>query len=107
MTPRDVNPSEGVRPTDEQLRGDWSTEETYWRSNWQSRPYTSADLGFEYYRPAYRFGYESGRRYRGRRWEDIENDLRSGWDRYEYRSKSAWESVKEAVRDGWNRVTGH
>ena len=102
---RDVNPTQGFKATDTQLGEDWTTEETYWRDNWQTRPYATADRGFDYYQPAYRYGFESARNYRGRAWDEIETDLRTGWDRYEYRGQSTWENVKDAVRDAWNRVT--
>ena len=85
---------------------DWSGEESYWRSNFSSRPYARADRGFDYYSPAYRYGYESANQYRGRQWNDVETDLRSGWDRYEHRGQSTWENVKDAVKDAWHRVTG-
>lgn len=88
--------------------GDWATEETWWRENYSSRPYASADRGFDFYRPAYRYGYESANRYQGRGFDDIEPELRKGWDRYEHRgeNKSTWEDIKDAVRDGWDRLTG-
>jgi hypothetical protein len=87
---------------------DWTTEEEYWRGNYTDRPYTGANRDFEYWRPAYRYGSESADRYRGRQWQDVENDLRTGWDRYEHRgtARTTWEQVKDAVRDAWNRVTG-
>lgn len=85
--------------------GDWATEERYWRDTWRTRPYVQADRGFDYYSPGYRYGFESASRYGGREWNDIENDLRSGWDRVEYRGQSTWENMKDAVRDAWHRVT--
>ena len=103
MANRDVNPAQGFGATDRQL--DWELEETFWRDNWRARPYASADRGFEYYRPAYRYGVESARRFTGRQWNDVEPDLRAGWDRYEYRGQSTWENVKDAVRDAWDRIT--
>jgi hypothetical protein len=84
---------------------DWTTEDQYWRNNWNTRPYATADRGYDYYRPGYQYGYESANRYRGREWNDVESDLRSGWDRFEHRGQSTWEHVKDAVRDAWNRVT--
>ncbi len=84
----------------------WSTEESWWHDNFSSRPYARGDRGFEYYRPAYRYGFESANRYRGKEWNDVESDLRGGWDRYEHRGQSTWENVKDAVRDAWNRVAG-
>lgn len=103
MPNRDVNPSQGFGAVDEQLS--WGAEETYWRDNWTSRPYVSADRSFDYYRPGYRYGFESANRLRGRQWADVENELEGGWTRYEHRGQSTWENVKDAVRDAWNRVT--
>ena len=84
---------------------DWGSEERYWRDNWSTRPYAHADRTFDYYRPAYQYGVESATRYRGRDWNDVESDLRSGWDRFEHRSQNTWDNIKDAVRDAWTRVT--
>lgn len=86
----------------------WDTEDNWWRSNFEKRPYAQSGLGYDYYRPAYQYGHESASHYMGRKWDDVESDLRSGWDKYEHRSekKSTWEDVKDAVRDAWHRVTG-
>jgi hypothetical protein len=88
---------------------DWTTEETYWRSNYSNRPYAKSNPDFEYWRPAYRYGYESATRYPGRRWEEVESNLRTGWDTYEHRGaiRSTWEDIKAAVRDGWDRIVGN
>lgn len=85
---------------------DWATEDNYWRSNFASRPYVRADRGYEAYQPGYRYGFESAKRYSGRKWNEVESDLRSGWDRYEHRAQSTWENIKDAVRDAWDRITG-
>lgn len=85
---------------------DWTPEDAYWRSAFGSRPYGRADRGYEYYRPGYRYGFESAHRYRGRQWSEVESDLQSGWDKYEHRAQSTWENVKDAIRDAWDRVTG-
>ena len=85
---------------------DWMTEDTYWRSNFASRPYAQADRGYDYYRPGYRYGFESANRFQGRQWNEVEGDLRTGWDKFEHRAQSTWENVKDAVRDAWDRVRG-
>lgn len=86
----------------------WMEEDLWWEQEFPSRPY-AAGRAYDEFRPAYRYGYESGSHYMGRRWEDAENDLRTGWDRFEGKGAggSLWEDVKDAVRDAWNRVTGH
>lgn len=95
-----------TKPTGATL--DWTAEDEYWRSNYEKRPYIGQNRDYETWRPAYRYGFESAQRYSGKRWEDVENDLRSGWDRYEHRgtTRSTWEQIKAAVRDGWDRLTG-
>jgi hypothetical protein len=42
----------------------------------------------------------------GRIWDDVESDLKTGWEKFEGKSNSTWENVKHAVRDAWHRVTG-
>ena len=85
----------------------WADESPYWRENFRSRPYAAADRGFEHYEPAFRYGYESAGRYRGRLWSDVEPELQAGWEGYEYRGsiRSTWEDVKHAVKDAWDRAT--
>jgi hypothetical protein len=88
--------------------GDWNSEERWWKENYQSRPYARADRGFDFHKPGYRYGYENASRSGGRSWNEAENDLRGGWDKYEHRGtdKSTWEEIKDTVRDAWDRVTG-
>jgi hypothetical protein len=86
----------------------WETEDNFWFENFSSRPYALGPDYYDRFRPAYRYGFESGRQSLGRTWEDAEADLREGWERYQHRGEqpSAWEEIKEAVRDAWDRVTG-
>jgi hypothetical protein len=90
---------------------DWTTEENYWRNNYTSRPYVraNADADFDYWSPAYRYGYDAAQRFQGHRWDEVESDLRSGWDQYEHRgsARTTWEQIKDAVRDGWDRIVGN
>ena len=84
----------------------WDDDDTYWRSNYQSRPYASGSTNYDQWRGAYRYGYESAGRYRDRNWTDVESDLSSNWNKYEHRGTSTWEQVKGAVRDAWDRAMG-
>lgn len=85
---------------------DWTEDENFWRTNYASRPYASADQDFEVYRSAYRYGHDAARQHRGRRWNEMETELRHGWQAFESRGERAWDSIKGAVRDAWDRVTG-
>ena len=101
-----VDPSNPLR--DDWLAA-WETEDNFWYENFSSRPYAIGPDYYERFRPAYRYGFESARHNAGRTWDDAEQHLREGWDRFELRGihKSTWEEVKDAVRDAWDRVTGH
>jgi len=88
-------------------RLEWNDEDEYWRGSFRSRPYASGGSpDYEAFRPGYRYGFESARRYQDRNWNDVESDLSRGWSTYEHRGNSTWEQVKGAVRDAWDRVTG-
>jgi hypothetical protein len=77
----------------------------YWRSNFSTRPY-AAGRDYTDYEPAYRYGQEAYNRYPGRRYDDVENDLQSGWDRAKGKSKLGWQEAKDAVKDAWHRIAG-
>ena len=81
----------------------WSNEDTYWRNNYSSRPYASGRT-YDDLSPAYRYGYDSANQYRGRSWNEAENDLERGWEKAKGATRSTWHEVKDAVRDAWHRV---
>ena len=85
----------------------WAQEDKWWEQNFNSRPY-AAGRRYEDFRPAYRYGFESGQHHMGRTWDEVESDLRTGWDKFEHRSAggAAWENIKDAVRDAWHHITG-
>jgi hypothetical protein len=85
---------------------DWNRDRGWWMANYANRPYVSADRRFEDYEPAYQFGYESARKYRGRNWSDIEPHLSTDWQTYEHRGRHTWEHMKDAAHDAWDKVTG-
>ncbi len=78
-----------------------------------SRPGHTArrDRDFSYYEPAYRYGWESARRYAGdpRSFEEIEPELADGWLSWMVGDSSPgreWHELREAVRDAWQRIRG-
>ena len=90
----------------EHNRFDWNDEDSYWRTNYRSRPYaSSASSEYDVYQPGYRYGFDAAHQYEGRNWTDIESDLSRGWNSYAHRGNSTWEQVKGAVRDAWDRIT--
>ena len=57
-------------PDDPAWAASWETEDNYWTENFSSRPYALGPDYYDRFRPAYRYGFESGRQSLGRTWED-------------------------------------
>ncbi|MEG4247705.1 hypothetical protein QUB37_10685 [Microcoleus sp. AT3-A2] len=85
---------------------DPTVEEAYWQSNYSSRPYVDTSATYEDYQPAYRTGYEGYSRYgaTGKKYHEIEDDLRRDYETNRGKSKVTWEKAKPATRDAWDRV---
>ena len=68
--------------------------------------YGASGGNYDDYAPAYNYGYAMAAdpRYRGKRFDDVESDLRSDYGR-RY-PNSAWEKMKDSIRYGWDKVTG-
>jgi len=82
-------------------------DDTIYRSHFSST-YGTAGGSYDDYAPAYSYGADSARsdKYRGRRWDEVENDLHSDWDtRSSSTAGSTWDKMKSAVRRGWDRMT--
>jgi hypothetical protein len=81
-------------------------DDTIYRSHF-SRTYGATGGSYDDYAPAYSYGAESARsdKYRGRRWDEVENDLHSDWDTRGGGAGSTWDKMKAAVRRGWDRMT--
>ena len=83
---------------------DPTTEDSYWRDNYATRPYYDAGYTYDDYGPAYRYGWESRGRYGGRRFDETETEMERDWDRFKGKSRLNWERAKHATRDAWHRV---
>jgi hypothetical protein len=81
---------------------DFSSYNPYFRNHYD-QTYTGSEYGYDYYVPAYEYGYRlaSDERYRDYQWETIETSARKNWEDH---NPDTWEDVKEAVHHAWNRV---
>ena len=83
---------------------DPTAEDVYWRENYASRDYVSADRSYDDYGPAYGYGVS---RYEGdRSFEDVEPELAEGWMGARGTSSLGWGEASYAARDAWDRVGG-
>jgi hypothetical protein len=81
-----------------------TAEEAFWRANYAHQPYYSKGKSFAYYAPAYRTGWEGYARYSGKRFEDVEGDLRADYDRYRTDRSPEWSEAAQAARSAWDRI---
>jgi len=83
---------------------DPTTEEAYWSDQYPKTTYYDKTVGYEEYRPAYRYGVESRLQHHGRRFDDVEHELSQGWNTVKGKSQLTWDRARHASRDAWNRV---
>ncbi|HMN96231.1 MAG TPA: hypothetical protein PKC43_07950 [Phycisphaerales bacterium] len=88
-------------------RLDPAEEETFWRDVYESRPYVDPRFTYEDYGPAYRYGWErwASRENPKIRFDDLEEDLRDGWERAKRASRLTWAQARDAAQESWKRVS--
>jgi len=76
----------------------------YWQNNYRSSNDYVAGREWDDYSPAYKYGYDTYPKYRGRSFNESESDLARSWDSAKGGSRLAWNDAKSAVRDGWHHI---
>jgi hypothetical protein len=82
---------------------DPTTEDNWLRDNFKSRPYAKEGDTFEKYHPAYRHGAAAESRYGDAKFETVESDLRSEWEKLGDTADYPWGAARGAVRDSYER----
>jgi len=90
----------GTRSTN--MSSDFANYDSDFRSHYK-QTYNSADYDYDYYIPAYEYGYRlaTDDRYRDYDWNTIETAARQNWDN---NNPGTWEEVKAAVSHAWKQV---
>ena len=83
---------------------DPTAEETYWRTTYVTRDYVKPGATYDDYGPAYRYGWESVGKYPGRKFDEVESDLKRDWDRAKGKSMLEWDRARYAVKDSWHKI---
>jgi hypothetical protein len=82
-------------------------EDDNWRETYRGSPYADPSRNYEYYQPAYRFGWESYSRYGRRSFEEIDEELQREWEGQRDPASPAWLEARAAARDAWDRAARH
>lgn len=91
--------AEAVNPT---------VEEGYWRQEFKNRPYYRSGTDYDTYQPYYRYGWEAATRpeFRGRKYDEIEQQLESEWPSYRTTEKGEFRDYRDATRDAYEHAAG-
>jgi hypothetical protein len=87
--------------------GEWidpTTDDTWLRDTFESRPYAREGETFDTYVPAYRYGGEAERRFSGRSFSEIEEDVRSDYEQTPAAKSMDWPRARHAIRDAYDRT---
>jgi len=84
---------------------DPTEEDSYWRDNYATRSYVAPGATYDEYGPAYRYGVYTFPEYKGRRFDDVESELRDNWQSARGTSTLTWDRARNATRDSWDRLS--
>jgi hypothetical protein len=84
------------------------SDDRFYRSHYEHAPDRLADRAYEQVRPAYVAGHLAGRNpeYAGRSFEEIEGDLRGGWQDCVGEQCGEWPAVRGYARAAFERARG-
>ena len=83
---------------------DPTTEDNWLRQNFSSRPYVQKGETYKHYEPAYRYGGQAEANYRGKRFQDVESELATGWEKMKDKAGMDWDRARHAVKDAYDRT---
>lgn len=83
---------------------DSAAQNDYWKNQYQREAYFEAGSSYDDYEPGYRTGYEGYGKYSGRKFDEVENELKSDYERLKGQSRLGWEKAKNATRAAWHRL---
>jgi uncharacterized protein (TIGR02271 family) len=105
------NLTDTVRKTHVEVDKDFQKARPEFERHFAGWNKTGGSRTFEHAEPNYRWGFEAGRdeRYRNRRFEDVEPDLRRDYEQRTTRTTSStaadpWERLREEVREGFDHA---
>jgi hypothetical protein len=83
---------------------DPTLEDTWVREYYSTRTDHKEGITPEHYRPAYRYGLACYTLYQGKRFEDVEPNVRSGWEEARGTSMMGWDEARPAVWHAYERL---
>ncbi|MCD9031404.1 hypothetical protein LDO32_06645 [Luteimonas sp. Y-2-2-4F] len=80
----------------------YARSDAYFAEAYERAPYREADVPFEHYRPAYRYGTEARARHADHPWDDtLEAELARDWSSRRGDSPLEWDRARAAVQEAY------
>lgn len=76
-------------------------DSAYFRS-YYDKSLTKSGYTYDQYQPVFTYGSTLASTYKGRKWNDIEGDVRRDW---ETKNSGTWEQFKDSIKFAWDRAT--
>ncbi|MEP6691165.1 MAG: hypothetical protein ABJD07_08405 [Gemmatimonadaceae bacterium] len=93
------------RTVSEAMTGYTPEDDKHYRDSYEKSSDRLADRSYDDVRPAYQLGHVAAANpdYSGKKFDEIEGDLRKGWDSAGQKAKHEWEHVRGYVNDAYTR----
>jgi hypothetical protein len=89
-------------------RGQWvypENEAAYWREQHSKQPYAK-NSSYDQYEHAYRTGYTSFQKFRGKKFDEVEESVANDYESGKPDSALPWDTVRPAVSSVWDKMSG-
>ena len=84
---------------------DPQTEAAFWREQHTRQPYAN-EYSYDQFEHAYKTGYNSYLKYRGKGFDEVEDEVALDYEKQKPESAIPWDTVRPAVNAVWERMTG-
>jgi len=85
---------------------DLTAEEKYWQEHHYTQPHATEGTTFEHFAPAYRVGAEAAKKYPGKDFHEIEDNLALDYEKHQVGSALPWDHLRGASKAAWSKVSG-
>jgi hypothetical protein len=93
------------RAADQSVEVDPEQEAAYWREQHSKQPYAK-NYSYEQFEHAYRTGYNSFLKHRGRKFDEVEDSIASDYEEAKPGTALPWDTVRPAANSVWERMSG-
>lgn len=81
-------------------------KEAYWKERHGEQPFVDKEHSYEDYAHAYRTGFETVQKHRGKNWDEIEEEVALGYEKSQPDDALPWDHVRPVVKTMWDRLSG-